>query len=778
MIGLCVALAASVSAQTKTPPAAKEIASGSSEVARLLREWYKEGTAAGNIGDYYDNRDGGHSRLPMRLFPQLSAIEVTEAEKAAAARRHTRAHWGLLLGRLYPHVTFGNSSTSGAPPVGCSNPRYCIFSTRATAFHYMQYVRSHLYIFPEHRDHDPGHNGRGGWGDLYHANIPYLIISQGSSGSDQTFMKAVGYTLAAFRPEVKKLLVRRGLLMPTVQVIFRRSNRKVKTDADYLTGVAHPTVFVGGDVDAVAMVKMAHAMQADIVPPMIQLRVVEEDDAVLGRDYFEAAPREKVFDTPAAIARIGRSTKHVRRMVVRATKSFDATGRPLTYHWVVLRGGAERIRINPRNKDRSEVELLIPFHERYSVPGNPRMETNRVDIGAFVHNGKYPSAPGFVSVYFLDDEGRTYADDGRILEVAYGFGGTRIGYGDYAPRGYDITDWKALVAIVLDAKGGFPSTLLRKRLGAAGLKALGEINTEFVAALTPTDAQKKDVDEAETAWQKARKDAEKAKKAVADAGDKADRALKSAVTRAERKVRRTKSALDKRRRSVKDAPGRVLKRSSAALGNRSAVLAIEDALNAVKNDVRFCITNAKALDALEKASKDAVAKKTSADARKEVATRFVKKGLTTWARNRIEQLNIAVLQSVVYPKILNWRHRRNFVDPRVASQKDWRDVYHYDKAKRLIGWTRHHADKTEEFTAEGARVEKTDARGRALLARTVKYVGVAQRRRPTLLKTEPGDTMVHYVYDGDDDRVGRVDRMEEVLLSGPIVIQKLQNSNP
>ena len=73
----------------------------------------------------------------------------------------------------------------------------------------------------------PGASARQGWGrrlrhataygDVYPANTPYVITSQGSSGSDQVFLSAVACTLAAFRPETKELLVRTGTLMPTVQ---------------------------------------------------------------------------------------------------------------------------------------------------------------------------------------------------------------------------------------------------------------------------------------------------------------------------------------------------------------------------------------------------------------------------------------------------------------------------------------------------------------------------------------------------------------------------------
>ena len=75
------------------------------------------------------------------------------------------------------------------------------------------YTKNNLYIYPEHHDHDPGHNGifvlpsgarEEGYGDLYPTNTPYLIISQGSSYTDLPFMRMMPSVLAAFRPEVKR----------------------------------------------------------------------------------------------------------------------------------------------------------------------------------------------------------------------------------------------------------------------------------------------------------------------------------------------------------------------------------------------------------------------------------------------------------------------------------------------------------------------------------------------------------------------------------------------
>ncbi len=295
----------------------KPITTVSGPVGALLKEWWHESTAAGNIGDYYDNRDGDHSPLNRGLFPQLLVVKYSPQDIKL------RKHWAAQH-IIHPAVVFGNSSTSAPPTHGGSNPRIYYTNPRGLLFLAAQYAKNNLYIYPEHRDHDPGHNGKGdGFGDLYPTNTPYLLISQGSSGSDQPFMRAVPLTLAAFRPEVKKKLTETGTLMPTLQMILRRTYKPVKGPDDYLTGKAHPSVFEGSQIDELAMVKLAHAMELKALPPLVHLKVVEETPAKLGVDYFEMNLSERLADTPAAIARIHRSKERTRRLVVSAEGSLD-----------------------------------------------------------------------------------------------------------------------------------------------------------------------------------------------------------------------------------------------------------------------------------------------------------------------------------------------------------------------------------------------------------------------------------------------------------------------
>jgi tetratricopeptide (TPR) repeat protein len=405
---------------------AADIVVGHGKAGDLLRQWYKEGTAAGNVGDFYDNRDGDHSNLACDQFPQLARLEYSPEAQVA------RAHYGHQASLFFNHVTFGNSSTANtAGPFWRGQARFMYADPRKALLLYLQYVGNHLYMYPEHRDHDPGVDGEGGgYGDVSPVNTPYLIISQGSSGSDQPFMNAVALTLAAFRPDVKALLTRSGALMPTVQMIFRQSNRNLESPEDYLTGKAHPTVFEGANVDPEKMVALAHDLASNSVPPVIQLQVEEEDRAVVGRDYFDAAEREKLFDTPCAIARVARSMQHTRRMVVSAKASRDLNGRPLQFTWRVLRGDADRITIKPLGKNGASAELLIPYHERGPIAPGSALQSSRVDIGVFAHNGVHYSAPGFVTVYYLANEKREYDAQRRIRVCDYADAAYRNRYVD------------------------------------------------------------------------------------------------------------------------------------------------------------------------------------------------------------------------------------------------------------------------------------------------------------------------------------------------------------
>ena len=389
-------------------PSRGAIIIGSSPAEVAVQKWIEEGTASGHHGFLYDNRDRDHSNLNQSKFPHLAFVEYD------AAARKADADWGQRIGQAFDLPTFGNSSTAQVgSPFWRSNPRIVMPDDAFTKIVYNEFLNNQMYCYPEHNDFDPEH------GDVYPANVPFWVISQGSSGSDQPFMEAIALTLAAFRPDVQQKLIESHWLMHVVQILLRRSQKSVQTDDDYYSGKAHPVVFQSSELDVLRMVQMAHELTLATLPAMVRIQVVEEDRGVPGRDYFHPHAAERLFDTPAAVARIFRTTAFRRRMVVDAGISADLNGRPLTFRWVVLQGDPDKVQIRPLRVNGARAEIILQWHARTKIPGLEGMETNRVDIGVFADNGQTPSLPAFVSSFTLANEDRTYAD-GRIQAVDYG----------------------------------------------------------------------------------------------------------------------------------------------------------------------------------------------------------------------------------------------------------------------------------------------------------------------------------------------------------------------
>jgi len=421
-------------------PSASELRHGGlpAPAQRRLHELYVERKASGLAGVLYDNRDKGHSSLPQKLWPQLAVTDYSAQAQAAGV------NYGLNTQILFDAVTIGNSSTAfgGGGALWRSQPRLAMTSQDGAARLYQLYANDHLYVFPEHRDHDPA--SKGGKGDVLTANTPYLLISQGSSGSDRPFLAAMAAIIAAFTPDTRAFLEQHRLVAPTVQMVFRRSFNGVSDRESYMSGAAHPSVFRASDIDPMRLIGIANALAAGDVPPMPCLAVVQESHPRPRVGYYADRMTELLFDTPSAIARVWRSVAPTRTMVVSAAATRDPNGRPLRFHWRVLRGDPERIEIVPADDTAATVELTIGWHERRPVPGMPELTTDRVDIAVFADNGRELSAPGFVTIVFPADQRREYEElpGGalRVISVDYADGERSKRYVD--PLIFPRRDWR------------------------------------------------------------------------------------------------------------------------------------------------------------------------------------------------------------------------------------------------------------------------------------------------------------------------------------------------
>jgi hypothetical protein len=373
----------------------------------VLQRLVVRGQAAGLAGVVYDNRDRAHSALDVRVFPQLTPVRYDRGLQEKGL------DYGPAGAILFQAPVIGNSSTaltSGSAPRSLG--RLAMTVRQGPWRAWQEYSSNHLYVYPSHRDHDEV--------DLFPTNWPYMVLSQGSSHSDLPFVEALLMTLGAFPPETRARLEAGRLVAPTLQMILRRTQAGVYSREAYLSGAAHPTVFSGDRLQPERMVAMAGAMAPRDIPPMVVLRVEEEN--FLARAGL-ADLSERLFDTPAAIARIWRGWEVEKEMVVSAEGTRDPNGRELEFVWVLLRGNPERVRITPLDPRGTRTQITFGWHDRRPIGPRENRLTDRIDIGVIAHNGTHDSAPAFVSVSFPSHERREFdtGSDGelRLMSVDY-----------------------------------------------------------------------------------------------------------------------------------------------------------------------------------------------------------------------------------------------------------------------------------------------------------------------------------------------------------------------
>ena len=412
--------------------------------AGLLRRYVAQGVSAGFGGLLYDNRDRGHSALPPGLFPALARLSYAPALAAQGL------DYGLGGAILWPLPTLGNSSTAlTSGPAARSLPRAAMTFPGGPAQAFRAYAANMIYVYPEHRDHDAA--------DLYPGAWPYMVITQGSSGSDQPVLRALALTMAAFRPETRARLVETGLMAPTLQMLLRRNLAGLQGAEAYLSPAAHPAVIEAERLAPGRMVAAAALLNPGEIPPMVRLTVEAEDFA---RAAGLAGLSERLYSTPSAVARIWRGWQGRREMVISAAATRDPNGRDLRFHWIALSGDPARLRVEPLDAAGTRARITIDWHETVALPGGRRGA--RVDVAAIAWNGAQFSAPAIVSVSFPDHQIRRHAPgpDGapRLAEIDYRAEGR-----DYDPLLHWSAPWRDVM--VYDAEG---TLVALDRHGTAG----------------------------------------------------------------------------------------------------------------------------------------------------------------------------------------------------------------------------------------------------------------------------------------------------------------------
>lgn len=375
----------------------------------LLAAWISEGTAAGNGGDVYFNRDNGHSVMELADYPLMSAVRTCDAGIAAGA---AAGHPNTLFNG---HAVFGNVSLGRLNnPYWRSMGRASMTAPGMAQRMELIYRNNQFWVFPSVKDHDPAVQG-----DIFPGSAPFQLVTEGMSWSDLPYLRAAAAASAAFRPQTKAEIMRLNLMGPTMQWLFRRTRPGVRSEADYFTAKAHPTAFAPADLDAEALVKKAHALKPDRIPPMVALSIVNSRVFPIKypapeTDYPDVLP-ELLYNTPSAISFTLRAPEGVRTFLVQAQAVHDRA-KDARFKWAVVHGDPALVRIaEPLGSENGSVERGFA-----QIVLDRRTLTNRVDVACFAKtpNSEY-GAPAIVSFYPVPQEKRIYREDGRLASIDY-----------------------------------------------------------------------------------------------------------------------------------------------------------------------------------------------------------------------------------------------------------------------------------------------------------------------------------------------------------------------
>ena len=385
---------------SKSRPAAPEVP--------LVMKYLGDETGAGNTGDIYINRDRGHSTIPVGDYPQLTTVHYPGSARATEADiNHPNA--------LFANPVFGNISrgfTKG--PYWRSMARHSFTEPGLATRMDLLYRNNQFWVIPCVNDF-----GKPQIGDVFPANAPFQFVTVGASWTDKPFVCAALAASASFQPLTKESIIRRHLMGPTMQWLLRSTQKGVYTETAYLTSIAHPTAFARSRLDTVRLVKTAHELTPDQVPPAVSLSIINSRLFPVkfyrpGRDYPDIMP-ELLMSTPSAIAFVMRAPERRRTFLFRA-QSFPENDPETEFAWRVISGHSSCVKItsptgetlNTPERGFAQIEI-----DRLSI-------TSRVDVACFAKSrGTTFGAPAIISFSPVSLEKRAYRPDGQIEYIDY-----------------------------------------------------------------------------------------------------------------------------------------------------------------------------------------------------------------------------------------------------------------------------------------------------------------------------------------------------------------------
>lgn len=270
--------------------------------------------------------------------------------------------------------------------------------------------------------------------DRFMGYYPGCIAYMGDAAEADKFVKLAADAIHAMPPKF------RGQAASILPSLIRYGQKCVQSEKDFMSGMAQRPAIRFADIDTERVLVLARELSERKLPPPSpffdrkKCRIAH--DAISVTDFWNA-PYE--FRRPQAVsarhfaclARPGNYTYKVDVRICPAQRGKLA--------WKVLQGDSDKIRIKS-SEDGFAVDIEVDYHSAFDValPDGRKVRSSRVDIGCFLVDDGVASMPSIVSVYFMPNETREYAEDGKLVSIDY----TKPQYTNYCPRLCPKGTWK------------------------------------------------------------------------------------------------------------------------------------------------------------------------------------------------------------------------------------------------------------------------------------------------------------------------------------------------
>ena len=223
----------------------------------------------------------------------------------------------------------------------------------------------------------------------------------------------------AMKPEVQEAGGIRQLLG-----IIRRSQKCVKSEADFMSSAAQRPAISTKDIDELKVVELA----AKLNKPYPEIPVIAA--AKMGFKWTAINDLwTSPYDSPIAhnanhnAMYVARWAERTGRFIVTVQREVD--GGELV--WRLLQGDSSKVRFKKDESFEQDgctydvMEIECDYHEAFDVQlaDGIKMKSTRVDIGCFAVKDGIASVPAIVSIFYMPHEKREYGEDGLLKSVDY-----------------------------------------------------------------------------------------------------------------------------------------------------------------------------------------------------------------------------------------------------------------------------------------------------------------------------------------------------------------------